>query len=91
MESRLNQLTKRMVRAIDESLSTSPSVAKVIKEFRDEGYDALLVLEATVGFTKRRGGGGGEVSPKVSHTVLEETLTDKDQEFLKSLSIKLEG
>lgn len=90
MESRLNTLTQRMVRAIDESLSTSPAIAQVIKEFRAEGYDALLVLEATIGFSKRGGKNPGTGQPKVNHKTLDANLTEQDQEFLKSLCIKLD-
>ena len=91
VDDRLSKLTQRMVKAIDESLSTSASISKVIKEFRAEGYDALLVLEATVGFSKRGGGGGGSAQSKVSHQRLDENLTEQDQEFLRSLSITLEN
>ncbi len=91
MEPRLKELIKRLVHAIDESLSDSESIAEVIGEIKKEGYDALLVLEATIGFSKQSQKGGAEKSTELTHKDLDANLTLQDQEFLKALSITLEA
>lgn len=90
MEHRLKQLIKRLGRAIDESLSESPTIAEVIGEIKREGYDVLLVLEATIGFNRRSQGVGGQKPAAVTHKDLDSSLTEQDQRFLKALSITLD-
>ena len=90
MEQRLKQLIKRLGRAIDESLSESETIAEAIGQIKSEGYDVLLVLEATIGFNRRSQAGEGSPATTVTHTDLDSSLTEQDQEFLKAMSIKLE-
>lgn len=90
MEPRLKDLIKELGRAIDESLSESEVIAEVIGEIRKQGYDVLLVLEATIGF-KRRADASKVAETKVTtHHDLDASLTEQDQKFLKALSITLE-
>ncbi len=91
MEPQIKHLIKRLGSAIDASLSRSEEIAAVIAEIRSEGYDVLLVLEATIGFKKRESSNDGGEAPELSHKDLDENLTDEDQQFLKSLSIRLDG
>ncbi len=90
MEQRLKQLIKQLGRAIDESLSESPTIAEVIGEIKREGYDVLLVLEATIGFNRRSQGVREQRPTTVTHKDLDSSLTEQDQKFLKALSITLE-
>ena len=62
----------------------------MIGEIKQEGYDVLLVLEATVGFSQRNANGGGSVASQAAPKDLDSSLTPQDQQFLKSLSITLE-
>ena len=50
---------KELGNAINESLSESESMADVIAEIRQSGYDVYLVLEATIGLNKRKSEGTG--------------------------------
>ncbi len=90
MEQRLKHLIKQLGQAIDQSLSESEAIANVIDQIKTEGYDVLLVLEATIGFNRRGKAAGVVGSKTVSHRDLEESLTEQDQKFLRALSIKLE-
>ena len=90
MEHRLKELIKRLGQAIDESLSDSKAIADVIGEIKREGYDVLLVLEATIGFNRRGQRSTAPRSPAVTHKDLESSLTEQDEKFLRSMSIRLE-
>ncbi len=90
VEQRLKQLIKRLGSAIDDSLSHSEVIADVIGQIREEGYDVLLVLEATIGFNKRADKAGQASSPELTHKDLDKSLTEEDQQFLRALSIRLD-
>lgn len=90
MDKRLKQLIKRLGHAIDESLSESDGIAEVIGEIKKEGYDVLLVLEATVGFSQRNAKTGDSLADQAAPKDLDSSLTPQDQQFLKALSITLE-
>ncbi len=90
MDKRLKQLIKRLGHAIDESLSESEAIAEVIGEIKKEGYDVLLVLEATVGFSQRNAKNGDSAVDQAAPKDLDSSLTPQDQQFLKALSITLE-
>lgn len=90
MDKRLKQLIKRLGHAIDESLSESEAIAEVIGEIKKEGYDVLLVLEATIGFSQRESKDHAGVANQGTPKDLDSSLTPQDQQFLKALSITLE-
>lgn len=90
MEQRLKDLSKELGRAIDESLSESEVIAEVIAEIRKQGYDVLLVLEATIGFNRRTEPTSVAETKATDHRDLDASLTEQDQKFLKALSISLE-
>ncbi len=89
MEQRLKDLIKQLGHAIDESLSESRAIAEVIGEIKKEGYDVLLVLEATIGFNRRSDNAGEQTVETVTAKDLDSSLTEQDQKFLKALSISL--
>ncbi len=90
MDKRLKQLIKRLGHAIDESLSESEAIAEVIGDIKKEGYDVLLVLEATIGFSQRDVKAVDGVADQATPKDLDSSLTPQDQQFLKALSITLE-
>lgn len=90
MEQRLKDLSKELGRAIDESLSESEEIAEVIAEIRKQGYDVLLVLEATIGFNRRAKSSSVAQPKATTHQDLDASLTEQDQKFLKALSISLD-
>lgn len=90
MEQRFKDLIKQLGHAIDESLSESETIAEVIGEIKKEGYDVLLVLEATIGFNRRSGSDSSSVDAVAESKDLGSSLTEQDQKFLKALSISLD-
>ena len=90
VEQRFKDLIKQLGHAIDESLSESETIAEVIGEIKKEGYDVLLVLEATIGFNRRSSSDASSVDDSNEAKDLGSSLTEQDQKFLKALSISLE-
>lgn len=86
MNGRIKELIQQLGEAIHESVSDSESISGVVREIREEGFDVMLMLEATIGLN--------EVSEdaETSDEELVETgtgFTRNDVSFLKSLRISL--
>lgn len=95
LDDNLKQLMKELGMAINESLSESEPISEAIANIRGAGYDVFLVLEATIGFNKRREGDSRDESEDEgpAHRIPiqsgELRLTPRDAEFLKLLRISL--
>jgi uncharacterized protein (UPF0335 family) len=92
-EVALNQQVKDLIQklgeAIHESVSESDNISGVVKEIREQGFDVLLMLEATIGLN--------EVSEEADEAEVEDgeetaigPFTRNDLTFLKSLRITTE-
>ena len=75
--------------AIHESVSESEQIAGVVQDIRRQGFDVLLMLEATIGLNEvvteplaGKQGSEGEASAE---------FTAQDVSFLRSLRIAIEG
>jgi hypothetical protein len=53
LDQQLKQLMNELGEAINDSLSLSKEVAEVVSRIKEGGYDVFLVLEATIGVSKR--------------------------------------
>jgi hypothetical protein len=87
----LNQKVKNLIQklgeAIHESVSESEDIAGVVKNIREQGFDVLLMLEATIGLNEVE-----TESEPPAETVSEDAdgpFTRNDLTFLKSLRISL--
>ena len=94
-EVSLNQKVKNLIQklgeAIHESVSESEHIAGVVRNIREQGFDVLLMLEATIGLN--------EVEDESPETLAltdgseqpagEGPFTNSDLSFLKSLRISL--
>ena len=93
LDDNLKRLMKELGRAINESLSESETISDAIANIRGAGYDVFLVLEATIGFNRRKDGEGDADSKDArssARAILrsgELQLTPRDAEFLKLLRI----
>jgi hypothetical protein len=89
-EVALNQKVKNLIQklgeAIHESVSESENIAGVVKNIRDQGFDVLLMLEATIGLNEVEAE-TDEASP--AHEDPLGPFTRHDLTFLKSLRISL--
>ncbi len=90
-EVALNQKVKNLIQklgeAIHESVSESENIAGVVKNIRDQGFDVMLMLEATIGLNQVE-----DESAEAVETSGEDAhgpFTHNDLSFLKSLRITL--
>ena len=86
MNGRIKELIQQLGEAIHESVSDSESISGVVREIREEGFDVMLMLEATIGLN--------EVTAESESTADEPAddatgFTRNDVNFLKSLRISL--
>ena len=86
MNQKVKNLIQKLGEAIHESVSESENIAGVVKNIRDQGFDVLLMLEATIGLNEV------EAESDESAGSQEDPLgpfTSHDLTFLKSLRISL--
>ncbi len=97
----LNQKVKNLIQklgeAIHETVSESEHIAGVVKNIREQGFDVLLMLEATIGLNEVESEEHTLAPPPVplglgdgsESAVAEGPFTNGDVNFLKSLRISL--
>jgi hypothetical protein len=89
-EVALNQKVKNLIQklgeAIHESVSESEDIAGVVKNIREQGFDVLLMLEATIGLNEVE---ADAVESDTDDEAAEGPFTRNDLTFLKSLRISL--
>ena len=88
MNQQVKQLIQKLGEAIHESVSESEQIAGVVRDIREQGFDVLLMLEATIGLN--------EVEAETEEEGHEAEasgagpFTRSDLSFLKSLRITTE-
>jgi hypothetical protein len=89
-EVALNQKVKNLIQklgeAIHESVSESENIAGVVKNIRDQGFDVMLMLEATIGLNQVEAESEGA---EPSREDPPGAFTRHDLTFLKSLRISV--
>ena len=96
MNQKVKKLIQKLGEAIHESVSESENIAGVVKNIREQGFDVLLMLEATIGLNEV------EAEPDTGPRLLQLTagdpaaenpidgpFTTNDVSFLRSLRITL--
>lgn len=86
MNPRVKELIQQLGEAIHESVSESEQIAGVVKDIREQGFDVLLMLEATIGLNEVDETEELEVDEESDHGA---PFTRNDVSFLKSLRITL--
>jgi hypothetical protein len=90
MNQNVKNLIQKLGEAIHESVSESENIAGVVKNIREEGFDVLLMLEATIGLNQVDGGGAtGDDAADADSQLAHGPFTSRDLNFLKSLRITL--
>ena len=87
MNERLQSLIQKLGEAIHESVAESPQIAGVVQDIRQQGFDVLLMLEATIGLNEveeHPAGSAGEGEEG------DEPFSPQDVSFLRSLRIAVE-
>ena len=88
MNQQVKDLIQKLGEAIHESMSESEQIAGVVREIRSQGFDVLLMLEATIGLNEIE---DDEDAEKAEGDEVEEApFTRNDLTFLKSLRITTE-
>lgn len=88
MNQNLQKLVQQLGEAIHESVSESEQIAGVVQDIRRQGFDVLLMLEATIGLNEVV-----EQPAAVEGEALVDgaPFTAQDVNFLRSLRIAIEG
>ena len=87
MNQKVKNLIQKLGEAIHESVSESENIAGVVKNIRDQGFDVLLMLEATIGLNEVEA--ETEEAADSTHDDALGPFTRHDLTFLKSLRISL--
>jgi hypothetical protein len=98
LNQKLRNLVQQLGEAIHESVSESEHIAGVVKDIRKQGFDVLLMLEATIGLNELEQqpvaldpvSGAASGSALAESGTGDETFTAQDLNFLKSLRIAIE-
>jgi hypothetical protein len=88
LTSRLRELIQQLGEAIHESVIESEQIAGVVQDIRKQGFDVLLMLEATIGLNEVAAKEPGEEGEAVEG---EAPFTQTDRDWLRSLRISVEG
>lgn len=86
MNQQVKNLIQKLGEAIHESVSESEEIADVVREIREQGFDVLLMLEATIGLNQIE----DEAEGPAAEDAVEGPFTRHDLSFLKSLRITTE-
>ena len=90
MNQKVKNLIQKLGEAIHESVSESEDIAGVVKNIREQGFDVLLMLEATIGLNEvAEDDEDSEATLEAADDAAEGPFTANDLNFLKSLRISL--
>jgi uncharacterized protein (UPF0335 family) len=89
MNAHVRKLIEQLGEAIHESVSESEQIAGVVQDIRSQGFDVLLMLEATIGLNEVEAQSDEE--GEATELVEGKPFTAQDVNFLKSLRISVEG
>ena len=87
MNQKVKNLIQKLGEAIHESVSESEDIAGVVKNIREQGFDVLLMLEATIGLNEVEA--EAEEVTEAADEGTDGPFTSSDLTFLKSLRISL--
>ena len=90
MNQKVKNLIQKLGEAIHESVSESEDIAGVVKNIREQGFDVLLMLEATIGLNEVEAEAPEPAEPtEPADEDANGPFTRNDLTFLKSLRISL--
>ncbi len=90
MTPRLRELIKQLGEAIHVTVSESEPISEVVNLIREEGYDVVMMLEATFGLSQAADK-EAEVIEGQEGEAVHGGFTQHDLSFLRSLRIAVEG
>ncbi len=90
MNQQVKELIQKLGEAIHESVSESDQISGVVREIREQGFDVLLMLEATIGLNEVSEEPEPDTLDADSDAAADGPFTRNDLSFLKSLRISTE-
>jgi hypothetical protein len=96
LNQKLRKLVQQLGEAIHESVSESSQIAGVVADIRRQGFEVLLMLEATIGLNEVEQQPVGALDPAKAAGEggagdEQGAFTAQDLHFLKSLRISVSG
>jgi uncharacterized protein (UPF0335 family) len=92
LNQKLRGLIQQLGEAIHESVSESEQISEVVQDIRKQGFDVLLMLEATIGLNEvEQAPESVNEVPLSGDSQGKEPFNAHDLHFLRSLRISLEG
>jgi hypothetical protein len=95
LNQKLRKLVQQLGEAIHESVSESPQIAGVVADIRRQGFEVMLMLEATIGLNEVEEQPQASLDAPKSNELEEAeeqgTFTAQDLHFLRSLRISIAG
>jgi hypothetical protein len=93
MDEELKSLMKNLGQVINEALTESPKINLAIQDIRDAGYEVFLIIEASIGFSRKAGDGltPSDEEPFEAREKVRLQITRDDVKFLKSLKIAVDN
>jgi len=88
LNQQVKDLIQKLGEAIHESVSESEHIAGVVRDIREQGFDVLLMLEATIGLNEVED--AAENQGEASTDPAQGPFTRGDLTFLRSLRITTE-
>jgi hypothetical protein len=93
MDEELKSLMKNLGQVINEALTESPKINLAIQNIRDAGYEVFLIIEASIGFSRKVDNELEENEARVfeAREKVRLQITRDDVKFLKSLKIAVDN
>jgi uncharacterized protein (UPF0335 family) len=89
LNQQVKDLIQKLGEAIHESVSESDQISGVVREIREQGFDVLLMLEATIGLNEASED-QDDSELEQGDEVAEGPFSHNDLSFLRSLRITTE-
>lgn len=86
MNRKMRNLIEQLGQAIHETVAESDQIAGVVRNIRAEGFEIVLMLEATIGLNEAE---SETESTKETENAATGSFTAQDLSFLQSLRIRL--
>jgi hypothetical protein len=86
LNRKIRNLIEQLGEAIHETVAESDQIAGVVRNIRAEGFEVMLMLEATIGLNEAE---SDEAGKNEAETAGAGPFTVQDLNFLRSLRIRL--
>jgi hypothetical protein len=96
LNAKLRKLVQQLGEAIQETVSESEHIAGVVQDIRKQGFDVLLMLEATIGLNELEQQPEAALESSNARDQQEvgedgKPFSSQDVHFLRSLRIAIKG